>query len=216
MISIIVSLGIVFLLLILAEYLRRKQHIKGEISRKFVHISVGSFVAFWPFFMTWNEVRVMCLAFLIVVLIDRHTHFFKSVHDVKRRTAGDIFFPVGIGLATYVSSSPWIFSIAILHLSLGDGFAAIVGNKYGKDYAYSIFHQKKSSIGSVTFWFVSLVLTGIMLLFMPTNLQDVALPLIFGLPVLTAGLESISIFGLDNITVPVVVALLLSLLQVIG
>lgn len=215
MISILASLTAVFVLLVLAEFLRRKGHIRGEISRKFVHITVGSFVAFWPFFMTWNEIRIMCAAFLIVVLIDRHLHIFRSVHDVKRRTVGDILFPLGIGLATYVSSSPWIFSVAILHLSLGDGFAAIVGNEYGKKYSYTIFHQKKSLVGSITFWFVSLVLAAAMIWFMPLNFNGAALPLLLGLPILTAGLESVSIFGLDNITVPVGVALLLSSLLVV-
>lgn len=216
MLSIAIALIVVFGLLILAEYLRRKRRIQGELARKFVHMSVGSFVAFWPFFMTWNEIRLMCLAFIIVVLLDRHFRIFKSVHSVKRQTVGDILFPVGIAIATYVSSSPWIFTVAVLHLSLGDGMAAVVGNKYGKQYAYSILRQKKSFAGSVAFWGTSLIITGVMLAFMPINLQYASLAILLLLPLSSTLLESISIFGIDNVTIPVFVALILSSLQSIG
>lgn len=216
MIPLLIAFAVVFFLLILAELLRRKNIIKGEISRKFVHISVGSFVAFWPFFLTWNEIRIMCAAFIVVVLIDRHLHIFKSVHSVKRRTVGDVLFPVGIGLVTYLSSSPWIFTVAVLHLSIGDGMAAIIGQTKGKNYSYTIFRQKKSTAGSVAFWLVSVCITSAFLLWLPEQYEAVALPLLFLLPIATTLLESLSIFGMDNVTVPVFVAVALSSLQAIG
>lgn len=216
MISIVVALSAVFLLLILAESLRSRKIIRGELARKFVHMSVGTFVAFWPFFMSWQEIRIMCVAFLLVVIVDRKLKVFKSVHSVKRRTVGDILFPIGIGLTTFVSSSPWIFTVAVLHLSLGDGMAAVVGNKYGQKYAYTIFHQVKSGAGSIAFWLVSLIITSALLLFMPVQLDQVAFALLLLLPISATALESLSIFGMDNITVPVFIAIALSLLQTIG
>jgi phytol kinase len=213
MVSVLVALGVVFFLLLLAEFLRRMNFIKGELARKFVHMSVGTFVAFWPFFMTWQEIRIMCVAFIAVVIIDRKLRVFKAVHSVARRTVGDILFPIGIGLATFVSSSPWIFTVAILHLSVGDGMAAVVGNKYGKKYSYSILHQKKSWAGSMAFWLVSLIIISALLLFMPVQLDHMAFAILFLLPVSAAALESLSIFGMDNITVPVFIAIALSLLQ---
>lgn len=206
----------VFVLLVIAEFLKRKHIIRGEISRKFVHITVGSFVAFWPFFLTWNEIRIMCVAFIVVVLINRHLRVFKSLHSVKRPTVGDILFPVGIGIATFVSSSPWIFTVAVLHLSLGDGMAAIIGQTKGKNYSYTILRQKKSTAGSVAFWLVSVCIVSALLIFMPVQLENVALPLLFILPITTTLLESLSIFGMDNVTVPVFVALALSMLQSIS
>lgn len=213
MIQLGLALGFVFLLLMIAEYLRRKKHIKGELARKFVHMSVGSFVAFWPFFLSWNEIRLMCVAFVIVVLIDRKLHVFKSVHGVNRRTVGDILFPLGIALASYISTSPWIFAVAVLHLSLGDGVAAIVGQTKPRNYSYTLFGQKKSIAGSVAFWLVSVVIVSGLLLFMPVDLHDVSFAILFLLPLLTTALEGLSIFGMDNVTVPAFVALALSLVQ---
>ncbi len=215
MISLALAVAVVFVVLVIAEFLRRKKYIKGEVARKFVHISVGSFVATWPFFLTWNEIRLMCVAFIVVVLLDRRVKIFKSVHSVRRRTVGDILFPVGIAIATFVSSSPWIFTVAVLHLSLGDGMAAVIGNKYG-NLSYSILRQRKSGAGSLAFWLVSLCITSALLLFMPVQLDHVAFAVLFLLPVASAFLESISIFGIDNVTVPVFVAVALSVLQKVG
>ncbi len=213
MLGVLVALAVVLLLLLLAEFLRQKNYIRGELARKFVHMSVGSFVAFWPFFLSWNEIRLMCLAFVLVVLVDRHFKFFKSVHSVKRQTVGDILFPIGIGITTYISSSPWIFTVAVLYLSLGDGVAAVIGNKYGTQYNYSILKQKKSIVGSLAFWLTALVITGLLLVFMPINLYEVRWVVLLILPLSTTMLEGLSIYGMDNITIPVFVALILSSLQ---
>jgi len=205
-------LAVVFFMLVLAEYLRRKKHIQGEVARKFVHISVGSFVATWPFFMPWNEIRLLCVAFLIVVMIDRRVKIFKSVHSVKRKTIGDIMFPLGIVLVTFVADSPWIFAAAILHLSLGDGFAAIFGQHFHPRFGYRILGQTKSFVGSGVFAVTSLIITLAFLYGAPLTFASVV-PIIFLLPISTSLLESLSLFGVDNVTVPVFVAFVLTSLQ---
>jgi dolichol kinase len=53
----------------------------------------------------------------------------------------------------------------MLHVALADGFAAIIGTKYGRAWAYKVFGQTKTIIGSMTFWVVSLCILGIGLLF---------------------------------------------------
>lgn len=216
MLSLIFALVVVFVLLVLAETLRRKKYIQGEVARKFVHITVGSFVATWLFFMPIGEVRLLCLAFLLVVLVDRRLKIFKSVHSVKRKTIGDIMFPLGILLATFITSSPWIFAVAILHLSLGDGFAAIFGQHFQPKFAYSILKQKKSFIGSAVFFTVSIIITAAFLFWAPVTIYAGALPILVLLPLTTTLLESLSLFGVDNVTVPVFVAIMLSSLQTIS
>ncbi len=216
MLSLIFALAVVFVLLVLAELLRRMKLIQGEVARKFVHITVGTFVATWLFFMPLEEVRLICLAFLVVVLIDRRLKIFKSVHSVKRKTIGDIMFPLGIILTTFITSSPWIFAAAILHLSLGDGFAAIFGQHFQPKFAYSILKQKKSFIGSGVFLMISAAITAGFLFGAPPDMYASALPILIMLPVGATLLESLSLFGVDNVTVPVFVALMLTSLQTVG
>lgn len=216
MLSLIFALGVVFVLLLLAEVLRRRKYIQGEVARKFVHITVGSFVATWMFFMPMYEIRLVCAAFLVVVLIDRKLRIFKSVHSVKRKTIGDIMFPLGIVLTTFVADSSWIFAVAILHLSLGDGFAAIFGQHFQPRFAYALLGQKKSFVGSGVFFAMSVILTAAFLYLAPVTVFASALPLLIVLPLATTLLESLSLFGIDNVTVPVFVAMVLSSLQIVG
>lgn len=216
MLSLIFALGVVFVLLLLAEVLRRRKYIQGEVARKFVHITVGSFVATWMFFMPMYEIRLVCAAFLVVVLIDRKLRIFKSVHSVKRKTIGDIMFPLGIVLTTFVADSSWIFAVAILHLSLGDGFAAIFGQHFQPKFAYALLGQKKSFVGSGVFFAMSVILTAAFLYLAPVTVFASALPLLIVLPLATTLLESLSLFGIDNVTVPVFVAMVLSSLQIVG
>lgn len=216
MLSLIFALGVVFVLLVLAEYLRRKKHIKGEVARKFVHMTVGSFVATWLFFMPVYEIRLICAAFLVVVLADRKLKIFKAVHSVKRKTIGDIMFPVGIVLTTFVTDSPWIFATAILHLSLGDGFAAVFGQHFQPRFVYTILGQKKSFVGSGVFAIMSLIITAAFLYGAPVTIYASALPILILLPLTATMLESLSLFGIDNVTVPVFVALMLSALRAVG
>ena len=49
----------VLALLLFAEYIARTRNIHTELTRKFVHMSVGTFVAFWPFFSSWHEIAAI-------------------------------------------------------------------------------------------------------------------------------------------------------------
>ena len=54
----IVAIVVVFLILIFAEYLSRYKGVHSELTRKLVHILVGMFVAFWPLFLSWQQIQV--------------------------------------------------------------------------------------------------------------------------------------------------------------
>ena len=179
----------------------------GEISRKFVHITVGSFVASWAFFMSTWLIGAMCVAFFVVVLVSRYFKFFPSIYNVSRQTWGDMLFPIGIVLCALISKSDYIFAASILHLSLGDGLAAVVGETHGRKNSYKVFGNKKSLAGSATFLAVSFSIT---LLFCitqginPWSLQVLVIPLALTL------LENISWNGFDNIFVPMACAIALN------
>src|SRR5689334_3081303 len=118
MISQLVCVASIFVFLVFIEVLARKKKIHGEVSRKIIHIVVGSFIAFWPFFMSFRKVQQLSLALLLVVIFSKFFHIFKSIHAVRRFTLGELMFPIGIGLAALLTNSKWIFAAAILHMSL--------------------------------------------------------------------------------------------------
>ncbi len=208
MLSLIIASVVVFALLLIGEYFsrhRKKQH--SEISRKFVHITVGSFVALWPLFLSWNQIILMSAAFLAAVIISHKFHIFSAIHTVQRPTWGEMFFAAVVGLLALITHDGWIFAAAILHMSLADGFAAIVGMRYGKkQYRYTVFGHIKSVFGSMTFAGISiLILVGYII----GSGHELPLLALLGITTIATVLENISVRGLDNLTVPLFVAFVL-------
>lgn len=206
------SLAAVFFLLVVTEVLWRKHKLGVEVGRKIVHIGTGVIVAFWPHFLDWTIIQAVAIAMIIVILISYKFNIFKAIHSVERLTRGEILYPVGIALCALLEPAPWVFSVAILHLALADGLAGVVGVHYGKSSRYQIISHGKSLVGSLTFFTTSfLIFVGASFL-----VSENALPHLYGwflwsALVLTV-VENLSWYGLDDITVPMSVIVILTLL----
>jgi len=202
------SVLVVFLILMSSEIGWRRHWLKGEIGRKFVHVLVGSFVAFWPFFMSWTEIRALSLAFLVVVVISDRLKIFKAIHSVQRPTFGEICFALVVGMLTLVTSSKGIYAASLLQMSLADGFAAIVGTRYGSNNKYHLLSHTKSVVGTLAFIITSAtILAG----YSAFSVHGPLAPgtAIFGV-LGAAALENIGLFGLDNLIVPLFIGVLLT------
>ena len=206
MIALIATILAVLVVLLVSEWGWRKGWLHGEFGRKFVHILVGSFVAFWPLYLSWNQIRLLSLAFLVVVIITTYLNLFHAIHSVQRPTYGEFFFALIVGLLTFITDSTAVYMAAILQMSLADGLAAIVGTRYGRENKYHLLGHTKSLAGTLTFFVVSLaILVGYNLLAgasLPVSL------ILFG-ALITAALENIAVLGLDNLVVPLFVCVLL-------
>lgn len=202
----IVIAVVLFLLLVNEWWWHGKKH--GELSRKFVHITVGSFVALWPVFLTWSQIELLSIVFVAAVAVSRQFNIFKAIHSVQRSTWGELYFGAAVGLIAVATHNPAIYAVALLHMSLADGLAAIVGEKYGRKSAYKIFGAKKSPIGSATFFVVSATLLAV---YSAQQGPGVSLGIWLPFIAITATLlENIAVRGLDNLLIPVFIALVLS------
>lgn len=204
----VLAIVVVFVLLVVNEWWWHNYKPRDEFSRKFIHITVGTFVAFWPYFLSWNEIRLLSLAFLIAIGLSRYFKVFRAIHSVMRPTWGEIYFALAVGLTTFVTHSPAIYTIALLQMSLADGLAALIGTKYGVGNDYKVFGAKKSLAGSATFLFVSYI---ILLSFSLFN-THVAIPWCLAVASVVTVLENVGLRGLDNLLVPLFVAFALRLL----
>lgn len=215
MISVLIMLGIAGSLLIFAEVLWRKKHIKGETARKFVHIIVGVLLAFWPFFVNWSTVQIACFIAVGLIALMHLTKIFKSVYDINRRSWGDMIGPATVGLIALLEPNKSIFAAAILNLALADGLAALIGTKYGKGHRYKILKQVKSVVGTLTFFVISLFITAWVILFSHAGFSQTAWPVIIILPIMATILENFSPYGTDNFFIPLLVVGVLQALQFI-
>lgn len=201
----------VVVILLISEYGWRKKLVRGEAARKLVHILVGSFVAFWPHFLSRGEILIMSVAFFCVVVFSQVFNIFSAIHGNGGRQFGEILFAASIGFVAVVAPSDWAFTVAILHMSLADGLAGLVGSHWGATSSYVVFGHKKSLVGSVTFMAVSFVIIVLAVAVSPQ--LAVNRPLVLALiPFVSAGAENIGVLGTDNLLVPVSVLLLLQAL----
>ncbi|MEO6513616.1 MAG: hypothetical protein ABIR37_02920 [Candidatus Saccharimonadales bacterium] len=208
--DILVVVVLTFLMLASTEILWRYGHVKKEYARKLVHVSVGTFVAFWPFFLDWTEIRLLSLAFVLVIALSLWLKIFKSIHSVERPTWGEVLFALSVGFISLLTTDPYIYAAAILHMSLADGAAAVVGAKYGKTNGYRIFGQYKSRVGSLAFLIVSLV---VLTWYVLVSGADIPVIFIAGLALAATALENAGWRGFDNLLVPVVIAVILETLS---
>lgn len=200
---ILATIAVVFALLLIGELWWRKQKLNTEFTRKFVHITVGTFVAFWPFFLSWNEIRLLSVAFLVVVGVSKYMKLFRAIHTVQRPTWGELFFALAVGGITFMTQDKWVYAAALLQMSLADGFAAVVGTHWGQRFRYIIFGHAKSILGTLTFFLVS---AAILLVFSHSSGQHLTTTFIFDLAVIASMIENLGVAGLDNLLVPLVVA----------
>lgn len=210
------TLFAVFCLLLIAEKLRHEKIIHGEIARKFVHITVGAFIATWPYYLDMLTIQVLCLVLLAGVVASRYFTVFKAIHEVRRKTWGDLLFPLGVGLSATLAAEPWVFTAAVLHLSVADGVAALIGERYINAGKYKILGQTKSVVGSLAFWLVSFMIVSLLLITHSKELSLVAMPLLLGLTTATTLVENVAPSGTDNILVPFVVVSVLNSLIFFG
>lgn len=203
----IVAIVVVFLILIFAEYLSRYKGVHSELTRKLVHILVGMFVAFWPLFLSWQQIQVLAVLFLVAVLLSIRYKVFNSIHAVSRNSLGEVLFAVVIGILAFIANDEWIFAAAMLHLSLADGLAAIVGLAYGDGNSYKIMGRVKSLAGSLAFFFASVA---IMFWYVAFSGTDYSVVKMLWLPVVATIAENISGEGTDNLVIPLLVALVLT------
>lgn len=217
MLSALLAIGTVFAILVGSEYLWRSKRLQGEENaRKLVHIVVGSFIAFWPYFVSMRYIQIIAGMMLVVIVLSRVLHIFRGIHTIKRKTYGDIVYPITIFILATWANSPEIFTAAMLHLSLADGLAAVVGNKYGKNNSYAVFGEIKSVAGTLTCTLVSAAIIASLFVFVPAQFDAVFWPLVLWLPLTVAALENISPYGFDNVVMPVTVMVVLNSLQFVS
>jgi len=204
----------VFSLLVAGELLARYKILNSENRRKFVHITVGSFIASWPWLISWQAIQVVGVCMLAVVAINQQWPIFGFNKSVRRVTHGDYFYALAILACTLLTSNKVFFALAILHLALADGFAALVGINFGKYWKYQVFHQTKTVLGSMAFWLTSLLILGFGTPFAHDHIAFNSYAVILlALPPLLTLLENLSVYGVDNLVIPVVVILVLRLAE---
>ena len=175
------------------EHLVRTRDVPTEITRRVAHVLACLFALLVHAVLPVWLFVVFSLVFAVLMWLSRHFHVFTSIHRVRRRSLGDVYLPLGIGVAALVGQADAaVFVAAILIVGFADVAAGMVG-----DFLRS---SRKTWWGSGAFLGVSLVVLALCG-FGPVPVVVVAL--------LATATERYSPLGTDNVSIPLVVAGLL-------
>jgi phytol kinase len=195
-------LGIVVLS---AEAVRRFTAWGAEASRKVVHIGTGNVIllAWWLQVPAYLGILASIL-FSLLTLISYRYPILPSVSGVGRQSWGTFFYAVSIGVLIacfWPQAQPEYAVLGILLMTWGDGLAALIGQRFGR-HPYSVWGINKSWEGSLTMAVTSAAIAGLLLYEVQGNLwQTWAIAILVALA--ATGLEAISKYGIDNLTVPI-------------
>ena len=194
----------------IAEGLRRYTQLSTEITRKVVHIGAGQVIllAWWLHTPTWMGVAASVL-FSGVALLSYHYPILPGINGVGRHSLGTFFYTLSIGLLTLVfwpPSLPQYAALGILTMTWGDGLAALVGQRFGR-HPYQLWGSQKSWEGSLTMALASFCV-GLGILGWTVGWSAQIGLTALAVAISATALETLSIYGLDNLTVPLGSALL--------
>lgn len=219
--AVIVSFLYVFAVLGIAEALRRAFRLPVEFTRKVVHVGVGMWA--WGtaalFTDKWFAI-IPPVAFVALNYLSYRRALFTAMETGDKSNLGTVYFPIAFAaiiLLFFDVSKPFMVA-ALMPMTWGDAFAAIIGKRYGRrHYALLDARSQRSVEGSLAMFAFSFLSVAVTLLVFGAPL-DVAAAFGMVMALLATIAEAISPAGLDNLVVPassaLVYLLFVTLLQV--
>ena len=194
------------LVLLFAVVARRRWPGQKELSRKLVHIGTGPVLplAWWLQIPATLAVPI-ATAITVVALINHRWRWLPAVEDVDRDSYGTVAYGLAITtlLLLFWPHQPQAACAGVLVMAAGDGLAGLIGRATHTPH-WQIWGQTKSIAGTLTMAAVSLSVLAVLAWVAP---ESPGLAGLLAISLLATGLEQLSPWGIDNLTVPLAVGL---------
>ena len=209
--GVIISFIFVFTIIGISEVLKKKGILSVEGSRKFVHVGVSNW---WLLAMYIIPNYIFALIPLLIFVVLNYMSYKKNIFSSMERgkgkeDLGTVYFPLSLTVLVLFTwwdgvlfKNPYYGAVGALVMGYGDGFAAILGDQYGK-HVYHIRGSKKSIEGSAAMFVFSFLVTIIILFLEFHILNGLHFLIAFLVAVVSTLIEGITPLGVDNITVPI-------------
>ncbi|MGI8583238.1 MAG: hypothetical protein ACR2KX_13630 [Chitinophagaceae bacterium] len=210
-----ILVALFLLLFMLSEFLYHKLKVKADLTRKIVHIGTGIITLLFPLMLAnhWL-VLFLCASFALILILSLKFNFLKSINAIDRISYGSILYPVavyGCYLAyDYFGKELIFFYLPVLTLAICDPVAAFIG----KHFPYGIIqigNDRKTVVGFLVFFISSVAVTLFLFYFLPPQNFSNVLLITFLIAAISSITELFSVKGIDNITIPASVLLVLTL-----
>jgi phytol kinase len=210
--ALLASFAYVFAMIGVAEGLRRWRGYSVEFTRKFIHVAVGM----WAFgtvllFERCAFAIVPPLAFVAINALSYWQGTFKAMETGEKGRLGTVYFPISFAVLIWLLwERPHLLVASLMPMTWGDALAAVVGRRIGQRH-YTVAGSTRSLEGSAAMLLASWAATLVpLLLLAPEPIAPVIAVAAAAATALGATVvEAISPWGIDNLTVPAVSALVL-------
>ncbi len=187
------------------ELLKRHFHLNIILTRKIAHFVSAILAVILSIFLPQGIFLVITIILLLFFVFSYHYSWLTSIHISKPKTYGEILFPITvILLALFFYNNHFILWSALLTLGISDTLAGL--------YNFS----KKQFIswqGSLVFFLSTFLILVFLILFLspPQSINSILLIKIIFISTIVTLAEHHSSLGFDNLTVPIILAILLKL-----
>lgn len=202
--GLIYSFSFIFAVIIIAFLLYRFAHLSSETVRKVIHIGVSN----WVFILTgcFNTLSFALIGPVTFIILNGAFVYSGAAKLLgmgnRKRDNGLIYFPFSLLVLTLLYYRGLIQAHDViagtLVMGYGDGFAALLGSKFGR-HKYSVMNAQKSWEGTAVMFIASLA---VILLVTPYSIPKAIM-----MAVVATVFEAVTPLGLDNITVPLLTVL---------
>lgn len=197
--------GILCLLISLVAY---RAGVPKKYTRKIVHILVGfEWVILYHTMGQGLHFIAVCLIFTALLAVSYKKSLMPMISSDGDNAPGTVYYGVSMTamaiLSLFLDNFIFAFGIAVFCTSIGDGFAAIVGSSVKK--CNPRIYKNKSLIGTLSAFVFSFASAYVFSLIYELPL---GIPYALAVGAFAAGLELVTDYGLDNITLPLGVSAL--------
>ena len=195
-----------FLVLSTAVVCRRQWPQRRELRRKIVHIGTGPVIVLaWWLEIPESIALSVAATVTLITAINHRWKLLPAVEDVDRHSYGTVAYGLAITilLALFWPDQAIATCAGVLVMAFADGLAGLMGRGI-KSPSWTLWQQHKSVAGTITMALVTALEFIVLVLMSHSPLHPLRL---FAVSALAVGLEQLSRWGIDNLSVPLSVGL---------
>lgn len=171
-----------------------------KYSRKLVHILVGAeWIILYHYMGASYHFLIVCILFLALLSFSYFANAMPMISSEDDNAPGTVYYALAMSIMSsvclFIPDMLIPFGIGVFATSLGDGFAGIVGQLCKNN---PKLYKNKSIVGTLTNFAVS---SAVAIVFRAVFDMNMALWQCFAIGLLSSGLELVTGYGLDNISV---------------
>jgi len=177
----------------------------NEIIRKIVHIGIGPLIPIAQFLkIDQNSALIFTGIVSLMVFINYTYKLLPTIEDVERKSYGTLFYCLSLFTLIYLfwDKDPYALISGFFIMTFGDGLAGLIGKSFNSN-SWIFFKQKKSLLGTLTMFLTSLIVVCSLGYTQQNNFSFNY----FTIALFATALEQLSVYGIDNLIVPISSAL---------